>query len=335
MVIQSRMSIITKSPKKVARAAYKIAKSTLPKYAHRYSPKKFTQPQLFVCLVLKIFYKTDYRGIVAILEDSSDIRKVFNLKTVPHFTTLQKASKKLLRWSVADKLLKAIVDLVIKNGVIDLAAIDSTGLETGYVSRYFARRRAKGGKTDHIVACRRWPKLAVVCVCKTHLILSAITTRGPTPDVNQFRRTLKPALQKAKIKKILADAGYDSHGNHEYAREDQKIESIIPAKHGRPSKYGLPLKSKYRQLMQTDFDKETYGQRWQVETVFSMIKRNFGSAVRARRYWSQCREMMLMVLTHNLAVILFVKELFYRALRELLIFVIFGAFNFRKLLISP
>lgn len=290
-----------------------IAKSTLPKYAHRYSPKKFTQPQLFVCLVLKIFYKTDYRGIAAILEDSDNIRKVFNLKTVPHFTTLQKASKKLLRWPVADKLLKAIIDVVMKNSVIDLAAIDSTGLETGHVSRYFARRRAKGGKADHVVACRKWAKLSIVCDCKNHLILSAIATRGPTPDVNQFCRTLKPAVKKAKIKTILADAGYDSHGNHEYAREEKNIESIIPAKLGRPSLYGIPPKSKYRRLMRDDFNKETYGQRWQVETVFSMIKRNFGSAVRARRYWSQCRELMLMVLTHNLAVILLAKELFYRA----------------------
>ena len=65
--------------------------------------------------------------------------------------------------------------------------------------------------------------------------------------------------------------------------------------------------------MRNNFDKKTYGQRWQVETVFSMIKRNFGSALRAKRYWSQCREMMLLVLTHNLAVILLVNELFYRA----------------------
>ena len=67
-------------------------------------------------------------------------------------------------------------------------------------------------------------------------------------------------------------------------------------------------------VMKTDFDEENYGQRWQVETVFSMIKRNFGSAVRAREYWSQCREMMLLVLTHKIAIILLVKELFYRAL---------------------
>lgn len=65
--------------------------------------------------------------------------------------------------------------------------------------------------------------------------------------------------------------------------------------------------------MREDFDKETYGQRWQVETVFSMIKRNFSSALRARRYWSQCREMMLLVLTHNIAIIQLMKELFYKA----------------------
>ena len=291
-----------------------IAKSTLPKYAHQYSPKKFTQPQLFVCLVLKIFFKTDYRGITAILKDSSDMCKTFDLKTVPHFTTLQKASKKLLRFTVADKLIKATVRSVIKNNTVDLAAIDSTGLDTTYTSRYFVRRRrVKGLNIWEDAIYRRFPKLSIVCNCHDHLILSAVTTRGPSPDVNQFRKTLELATEKVKIKTILADAGYDSQGNHEYARDVQNIESIIPAKLGRPTKFGLPFRGKYRELMRNDFNKEIYGQRWQVETVFSMIKRNFGSALRARRYWSQCREMMLMVLTHNLAVILFVKELFYRA----------------------
>ncbi|MCK5566016.1 MAG: transposase [Planctomycetes bacterium] len=65
--------------------------------------------------------------------------------------------------------------------------------------------------------------------------------------------------------------------------------------------------------MRTDFKKEIYGQRWQVETVFSMIKRNFGSVLRARNLESQAREMLLLVLTHNIAIIQLVKELFYRA----------------------
>ena len=302
------MSTTTKSPKKVARAAFKIAKSALPPYAHRYSPQKFTQPQLFVCLVLKIFFKTDYRGIVAILNDSPDLCKCFHLKTVPHFTTLQKASKRLLSLKIANQLLYS----TIEQSTIDLAAIDSTGLEAGHISRYFVRRkRAKQLETYEETQYKRFPKLAVIGDCKNHLILSAITARGPSVDVNQFCKTLKPAAEQFDIKHLLGDAGYDSEKNHQYAREVHQIHTTIPARGGRPTET-LP-KTKYRREMRTDFDDENYGQRWQVETIFSMIKRNFGSALRARKYWSQNREMMLLVLTHNIAVILLVKELFYRA----------------------
>ena len=294
----------------MARAAYKIAKSTLPQYAHHYSPQKFTQPQLFVCLVLKIFFKTDYRGIVAILNDSPDLCKHFDLKTVPHFTTLQKASKRLLRLKIANHLLHNTV----ASSTIDLAAVDSTGLDAGYISRYFVRRRrSKRLNLWEDTVYRRFPKLAVVCDCKTHLILSAITTRGPSVDINQFCKTVKPAAEQFPIKHLLADAGYDSEKNHQYAREVYRIKTTIPPKHGRPTLTEKPLRGKYREQMRTQFDKQTYGQRWQVETVFSMIKRNFGSAVRARTYWSQNREMMLLAITHNIAIILLVKELFYRA----------------------
>jgi hypothetical protein len=47
----------------------------------------------------------------------------------------------------------------------------------------------------------------------------------------------------------------------------------------------------------------TCGQRWQVETVNSMYKRMLGSALRARRYWSRCREMALRALTLNIMII--------------------------------
>jgi hypothetical protein len=36
--------------------ALKAAQHALPSYAHRFSPKTFTQPQLFACLALKTFY---------------------------------------------------------------------------------------------------------------------------------------------------------------------------------------------------------------------------------------------------------------------------------------
>ena len=49
--------------------------------------------------------------------------------------------------------------------------------------------------------------------------------------------------------------------------------------------------------------KAKYGQRWQTETVNSMIKRRLGSACRRRSYWSQCREIILRVITHNVMIV--------------------------------
>jgi transposase len=57
-----------------------------------------------------------------------------------------------------------------------------------------------------------------------------------------------------------------------------------------------------------------YGQRWQMETVVSMIKRNLGSAVAARSDRARGAEAMLKVLTHNIMIIAaLIAWVFYRA----------------------
>src|SRR5436190_1319649 len=56
-----------------------------------------------------------------------------------------------------------------------------------------------------------------------------------------------------------------------------------------------------------------YGQRWQVETVFSMIKRRLGEATGARTYHSQCRALLLKVVTHNILIVTMIIRVFYRA----------------------
>ena len=58
-----------------------------------------------------------------------------------------------------------------------------------------------------------------------------------------------------------------------------------------------------RKVMSERLHLTNYGQRWQVETVFSMIKRRQGSALNATTYWSQCRVLMLKAITHNILII--------------------------------
>ena len=50
-------------------------------------------------------------------------------------------------------------------------------------------------------------------------------------------------------------------------------------------------------------DQAQYGQRAQSETVHSMVKRNQGSALRARTPQRRKQEMLLRVLTHNIALL--------------------------------
>ncbi len=87
----------SKSPRKVLQVAYATGWEVLAPYAHRFSPRKFTQPQLFACLVLKEFLKLDYRGVQQLLLDTPDLRAVIELDHVPHWTTLQKAADRLLK----------------------------------------------------------------------------------------------------------------------------------------------------------------------------------------------------------------------------------------------
>ncbi len=56
--------------------------------------------------------------------------------------------------------------------------------------------------------------------------------------------------------------------------------------------------------MLNHFPKKTYGQRWQIETTFSMLKRLLGSALLSRKRYSIDREIVLRVLTINLMVVL-------------------------------
>jgi hypothetical protein len=305
------VSTTSKSPKDVLTEAWSVAGQVFPKYSHKNSPKKFTQCQLFACLVLKNFLKLDYRGLQQLLSDCSDLKACIELKSVPHFTTFQKASKKLLAAEPVQRLLSETVRRMMgRRKYVDLAAVDSTGLESTAASPYFVKRRSRQENPWKTVVYHRYPKLAIVCKAFDQFIIAFKTHRGPKPDVDEFKGLVEQAQRRVGLRVVVADAGYDSESNHEFGRQTLGARTIIPAKHGRPT--AKPARGKYRRLMQTRFDKKTYVQRAQAETTVSMLKRRQGNHIRGKTYWSQSRDLRLMVLTHNI-MILWRRILFYRA----------------------
>jgi hypothetical protein len=301
------MSTTSKSPRKVALVALDVGKEALSAYCHRFSPKVFTQPQLFACLVLKEFFKADYRGIMGILADTPNLCYAIGLKKVPHWTTLQKASQRLLCNALVQRLLDATVVRAHprrrdrRRPRVKRSAVDSSGFEAHHTSHYFVRRCAKGRKDRQTTTYDRFPKLALLTDCSNHLALAALAQRGPGPDITHFERIVCQAYPRVRMETLLADAGYDAEWVHEVARHDLGIRSIIPPKIGRPTNKAPT--GHYRRWMWQRLHLTSYGQRWQVETAVSMIKRRLGSAVNATSYWSQCRALMLKAVAHNVLIL--------------------------------
>ncbi|MBX7144115.1 MAG: transposase [Oligoflexia bacterium] len=193
---------------------------------------------------------------------------------------------------------------------VQLAAIDSTGFESRHVSQHFARRKGEE-KTQYFT--RFHPKLTLLVDCSTHLILGFAAGRGPSPDQSSILPTFKNSIPGINIDTLLADAGFDGEKHHCHLCSTHCRRALIPPLIGRPSR-SAP-RGLYRRKIYFYFKRygsTVYGQRWAVETVFSMLKRNTGSALSARSCHARTRELYLRSIVHNLAVVL-VKCLFYRA----------------------
>jgi hypothetical protein len=308
----------SKSPRRVLQTAYDAACRALPAHRHRFSPKKFTRPQLLACLVLKDFSHLDYRGLAEHLADHPDLRSLIGLKAVPHDTTFQKAAARLFKSAPARAMFDAVLEEALRRKVrkrrVLLAAADGTGMESRHVSRYYVKRRSKTGTGTQETTYSKYPKVALVTDCATHLILAAVPGRGPASDLVLFKAALKQAAGRARIGTLLADADFDGEWVHEHVRS-YGIRTLIPPTRGRPS--DKPPAGRWRRWMRARLRnfKAKYGQRWQTETVNSMIKRRLGSALRARSYWSQCREIILRAITHNVMIVIRVR-VFYRAIAK-------------------
>jgi hypothetical protein len=324
-----------KSPRTVLLTAFALGKDTLPDYSSKFSRHDFTLPQLFACLTLREHQKKSYRGVVALLADCRDWCSQIGLSKVPNHRTLQRSADVIITRRRMNRMLDEQVETFNAAAALDLsekpAAMDSTHLESHHVSRHFERRREqttrdrehrskdareretpgrsslrrdKGNSATRPGVVRRLPKLTIAVAAACHVILAARVSTGAGSDNPSFEPVLFDAWRRAPVKVMVADAGFDSEANHRTARLDMGVRSVIPPQIGRPSKTGKPPAGHYRRLMRHRFarqaDKSTYGQRWQSETVNSMLKRNLGAALRAMTDKRREREMLLRVVVHNL-----------------------------------
>jgi len=314
----------SRSPWKVLRDAYEFALRVWPNlYSSPWSRHDFTLPQLFACLVVREQLGLSYRKAEALLRDAPHWLAMIGMTRASDHNTLWRAFGVIVQTRRVNRMLDPMAEAFARAKLlraltaIKPLTIDSTCFEERHRSHHYDRvcRKLKlrdGGKYADKVdpaqvnasrsrKARRMPKLTLAVASGCHLVLAARASTGAGSDSPDFRPLLYLAWRRANVKDVVADSGFDGEHNHRAARLDMGVRSVIPPNIGRPST--KPPGGRFRRLMRQRFnrkaDRRTYGQRAQSETVNSMIKRNFGDALRSIRPKRREQEMLLRALTHN------------------------------------
>jgi hypothetical protein len=277
---------------RVAEMAMRLSRPHLADYGATRSRHDFTQRQLMACLILRAYLKTTYRGVLEFLAVSQTLRQRLGLgDKLPHFTTLQKFSRRGKVVAIVQLLIGKIGQAAAQNeAVAGAAAMDSTGLSGSTASEHFRTRSGQG--------CQQWVKVSVIVLCRSLLPVGLSMSLGPSNDRVQVPQLLDQAQAVSRPTTLYADAGYDAEWIHARCRDQWGVESVIKP-NGHRADGGR--NGKWRAGMSPEHLRERgYGKRWAVESFFSGLKRTMGAAFNARRDDQMLAEASFRVLAYAL-----------------------------------
>ena len=248
----------------------------IPRYFSKFSNKIFCNHQKIVLLVLKQKLRTTYRDLVELLK-ISHIPLLIGLKRIPHHTTLVKFAKK-----IKPKLL----NLLLPYRKAKIIALDGTGFEVGNKSIHYRL------VTDQGKIYRRYVKLGISADTNKQIILKNTINKGPRNDNKDFMSLIKDI----KTSCVTADKGYDADKHHSYVIRDLKAKSLICVRNNISRKSRNTL----RKRVANNFDDKLYHQRSKVESIFSSLKRKYGSCLKARSFYAQKKEIICKLIAYNI-----------------------------------
>jgi Transposase DDE domain len=286
---------------RVARIAYRLTQQTLPSYSHPKSPHHFTLPQLAACVLMAFYMKLSYRDMEEWLLASDAVCQALELPMprVPDHSTLARTYNKLrvtynkLRVRDFDKMKGSLLSELGVQGTEEVLASDTTSFSLTGASAYYQTRSGR--------LFREWVKGAYCVGTRSQLILSWRTGRGPDNDAPFLAGLRRDARRygcyqgKRRAWLMTADSGFDGRGVEEG-------DLIPPIRRGPNARVVDPARKARADLVSQARLDGVYGQRWKTETVNSVIKRRFGSAIRSRKFSLQHREPIIKGLVYNIHV---------------------------------
>ena len=247
-----------------------IRQAGLPRFLHRFGPKKFLLWQLCLGLLVKEVFRMSYRRAMKFLDEFYAI----NL----HWTTLQK-----FRQRVPLYIWQTLLKCTISNSIA-VAAIDGTSMQRNNPSMHYLKRIDR----EKRISVPVYLNVAVDVIRRKFVAIRHHATKsGEISDV--------PYLVEQSPKEIelaIMDKLYDSEKLHRFLRE-RGTYSIIPVKKNW-------AKGQYRKQLRDCFDYCLYWQRNLIESLFSALKRLFGNHLRGLTARTQRAEIYMRLIAYNL-----------------------------------
>lgn len=275
-----------------------ISTMQLPLFASKHSKKTFTNHQLFKLLLVKAYERKDYRRFEDYLK-LSVVPKYLGLDRIPHFTTLQKFAQRQ-NIQKLEKVLLKFVELAPKK--MSNCGIDASGFRLSHASEHYEKRIGRPVKKKDFLKANCFFDL-------DNLLFLAVKFRKKIRNDCQDFVPLWNKIKHLSFKKLFWDKAGDANWIHKIIFESDR-QSMIHMKYEELPIYRTG--GEYRKKAKRLAKNKKKGKRSLVETVFSIIKRVFGSMIQARQLHTQKVELLFRMITCNLLTI--TKRIFYAIL---------------------
>ncbi len=171
-------------------------------------------------------------------------------------------------------------------------AIDATGISLDNASQHYCKRI---GRT---VKKKPFMKTTFIVDIETYIILLCKMRKGHRHDTKDAKPLVKKLSKFYKPEQFYGDRGYDENSLFELVFEKLKAFPFILQKNRDVPKHRKT--GEYRKMTCDTFDYGEYLQRNKIETTNSMIKKRFGSNVKAKLTKTQKVEIMCKVIAFNI-----------------------------------
>jgi hypothetical protein len=256
----------------------------VPWFSCRKSKHTYRQYQHLAVLGLMKYLRSDYRGIVDQLHSMPGVMAALGMYQLPHWTTLQKFLQRFSRYRFDGLLAKTVGLFQCSNSVV---AVDATGFSNDHASMYYCWRTGKH---------RRSCTLSIVAIdANAQCIAAQYSKKWPGGENTFFMPLINRAAKRLSISAVVADKAYDCEANHEFVHQEIGAQCIVPVKRFKSG----AVHGYYRSQIAKGFDERLYHRRSLVETVFSVMKRKFGSSVNSRLLPMQNKEAALLAVVYN------------------------------------